>query len=153
MARYMLQGSNKGSSCGLISLINCCKYLGLPTPKFGSDEWERLVDVIGCRHGSAISVDDAATELGLKRKEIRVGPKTIAKNLPVIIIMANPHRGMYLHSVAVVGGDVQLGFELVNYRWLSGPVKETMYWQQINMEMLLPGHSNREAWAVSRMTH
>lgn len=61
--RYLKQRDD--FCCFLYALCNALRFLGGRSPAPGSSEWERLVDLIGCRHGAAINVDEAAAALGL----------------------------------------------------------------------------------------
>lgn len=65
----------KYMECQLVSAINASIFLGLGSVQQYSNEYERLVDLVGARYGSAIEVKKAHEYLGLgcrplERKEI-----------------------------------------------------------------------------------
>jgi len=143
---YILQ--RKGSCCSLVTLLNALRYWGKDTPSpTDSDptEWESLVDLAGCRHGSAIMVDRLAAHLGIERHPLR-DVKEVCASVPAELTVWNPEEvGSAMHSVLVIGG-VWPRLKMVNYHWRKGPVVETV-------EPMLPddGNPNRQAWALYSM--
>jgi hypothetical protein len=108
----------KYSSCQLIAAINARIHLG------GGDisdaEFERLVDVVKCRHGGAICIEEAYRPLGL---EVIDGPLPhygypwlkadecydwIKENLPVELSVHSPKFGY--HAILVVDTFVKHDF-------------------------------------------
>jgi len=56
----------KCSECQLVTALNAYTYLhGRPYCEQDSDEYERLVDMVGARHGSAIHIERAWKLLGI----------------------------------------------------------------------------------------
>ncbi len=139
MTDYLLQTG--GSCCFIFALTNALRFLGKPSPEPETDEWERLVDIARCRNGSTIDQDGVAEALGLRLEKVPVAD--LADHLPYLLTVLNPERhGMTLHAVLVIGveGDK---FKMVNYRWKSGPVVET-----IRPGMCKPDNQNRRGWAI-----
>lgn len=62
--------TQKYAECQLVAVINAAIYLGEPAVDPKSDEYERLVDLVGARHGSAISIRFAVHHLRLIQHEI-----------------------------------------------------------------------------------
>ena len=139
---YLLQ--RKGSCCTLFALTNALRYLGRPSPSPGSRAWEQLVDLAGCRDGSAVRVGAAAERLGLALAA--VDPSEAVGHAPVMLNVWNPCRtGSSLHAALVVGGDAHR-VRLVNYRWATGPVVEDLPWSEVGLPD--PGNVNRRAWRI-----
>lgn len=138
---YLLQ--KEGSCCALFSLCNALRYFGRSSPEPGTDKWEELERMAKCEFGSAISIKKAAKYLGIQMISIRV-EEAIYK-LPAMLDVLNPRLGHALHSVLIVGGDINF-VELVNYRTKVGPVVEKLFWQEVSLP--LPGNINRRCWQL-----
>lgn len=145
VTRYLLQRKRGKSCCSLVSLLNAARFHGLPSTRVGTRRWEEFVDIARCRYGAACATDDAAAELGLVRRRIRVGLKTFAKSLPVMTVLENPHPGTTMHSVIIVHAEDDV-LDVVNYRWITGPTVERICWK--DLPLFPPGHCGRKAWAV-----
>jgi len=144
---YLLQGEDGGSCCALIALLNARRYYGEPSPEVGVAEWEALVDIIGCRYGSAIAIERAADTLGLEMVPIRVG--LASSRPPAMLTVFNPEDGGFsLHSVLAIGGCFEGKIRLVNYRWVKGPVVEDVPWESIGLPS--KGNPNRECWHLKQ---
>ncbi len=97
-----LLDSQKYSECQLVSAINAAVHLGEPPVDPSSEEYERLVDLVGARHGSAIHIRDAVRYLRLVRYEIK--PITV-NNIRAKTLSGHPvsvniwHREVGFHSV------------------------------------------------------
>ena len=140
--RYLLQ-DRSNSCCNLYALCNALRFYGRRSPEPGTPEWERLVDLAGCRHGSAVRTDEAAKSLGLVRKPI--SPDRAIERAPVMLTVWSPEMGMAMHSVLVIGGRYGLA-RLVNYRFGRGPVVEDVVWDTLAMPER--GNVNRHAWTL-----
>ena len=104
--------TQKYSCCALISAINARVFLDGEydaNKKIVSDEeFERLVDLVGCRHGVAICVGKSYPELELEAVD---GPyfdlEWIEYNLPVEVSVSDVgherYAGYGFHSVLIVG--------------------------------------------------
>lgn len=118
--RYLRQEND--FCCFLYALCNARRFLQGESPEPGTPEWERLVDVIGCRHGAAIDVDEAATVLGLSLDLVLPGDGIEA---PAILTVKNPCVGTSLHACLFVGRGKLPMWDLVGYR-TDGPVTEAV---------------------------
>jgi hypothetical protein len=145
VTRWLLQGRRGGSCCSLVALLNAARFHGLRSTRIGTCRWEELVDAARCRHGAACAADEAARALGLERRPVRVGLRTFSRSLPVMAVLENPHWGTLMHSVLVVRVEGDL-LDVVNYRWITGPVVERIRWR--SLPLFPPGHCGREAWSV-----
>jgi hypothetical protein len=58
------------SECQLVTAINAAVFLGESSIERGCPEYERLVDAIGARDGSAVDIGRAHSHLGIKRKPL-----------------------------------------------------------------------------------
>lgn len=99
-------------------MLNALKYHGLPCMKYGSEEWERLVDLAKCRNGATIGRKRIATALGLKLIIIP-SAKEVPSMLPAMITCWPPRLGTHAVLVVKTGED---GWDLVNYLAWRGPV-------------------------------
>jgi hypothetical protein len=97
----------KYMECQLVTAINCYTYLTGRTIDQNSKRYESLVDLIGARHGSAITIEKAHKRLGIKPinhyhnrydflRDLKIG-KNI---LPVETNIYDKRYGN--HSVAIV---------------------------------------------------
>lgn len=94
---YILQGDCSGGGCCVpIAMVNALVWWGRPHPRPGTPEWELLVDVALCRHGSAIRVDEVADFLGLivmrEREEDLLRPDG---PLPLSVSVHDPKYGFH----------------------------------------------------------
>lgn len=108
----------KYSSCQLIAAINARIFLG--GKDVTDEEFERLVDLVKCRYGGAICIEEAYEPLGL---EVTDGPlpyygwpwkkadkcyNWIKDNLPVELSVHSPKFGY--HAILVVDAYHQHDF-------------------------------------------
>ncbi len=95
----------KYSECQLVTVINAAVHLGEPLVNPDSAEYDRLVDYVGARYGSAISIDKAVKYLRLTYKRVPSSLKNIRRalefNLPVAVNMLHDRAGH--HSVCAIG--------------------------------------------------
>ena len=141
---YLLQTREGGSCCGLYTLVNAARFFMLPTPEPGTDEWEELVDMAMCRHGSALQtgLEKVAAALDLERIPLEPTIENIKGNVVEIWVVTPEPVGSAFHRVLVVGWMGQF-LRMINYRWVDGPV--------ISLEELeLPpeGTSMRQVWKI-----
>lgn len=75
--------------CQLITVLNAAMYLDETYINPDSDEYERLVDLVGARHGSAIQINKAIEYMGLEYdfipKHFNSVKKSLKNNRPVEI--------------------------------------------------------------------
>jgi len=69
MRRYL--NSQKYSECQLVTALNAAVFMGLEGVEPDTTEYERLVDLIYARCGSAIMIEKAHDYLGIKRRHIK----------------------------------------------------------------------------------
>lgn len=117
--RYLGQGPY--ADCVIVAMCNALRWHGLPSPEHPSDEWEKLVDLGGARHGSVIFPKAVAEYLGLTMKKTGMRDK----RLPLMLTVWNPSVGTSLHVVLVVTWSAA-GATVVNYRGDEGPLVETL---------------------------
>lgn len=100
----MYQNKQLYSECQLVAVINAAIKLGQPSVKIGSNEYERLVDLVGARYGSAISVELAYTYLRLKfvdtKPEWSSVEMAVCKGLPLSLAIWSKHYGY--HEISIV---------------------------------------------------
>jgi hypothetical protein len=103
-------------------MCNALRYFGRSSPNPGTEEWEGLVDLVGCRYGTSLGVEDLAEVLGLRLTVCSW--EGVPNCVPVSAAVANPEEiGCSYHSVLIIG-VTETHWTLVNYRWYSGPVVE-----------------------------
>ena len=122
---WIQQTEQYASSCVPIAMLNALKYHGLPCMRYGSEEWERLVDLAKCRDGATIGERRVAKALGLKLVSIpspldRPPILEVPSMLPAMITCWPP--GIGTHAVLVVKTASE-GWDLVNYLAWRGPVR------------------------------
>jgi hypothetical protein len=140
MPEWIKQGND--FCCFLYALCNSARLLGASSPEPGDVEWEKLVDVIGCRHGAAIDIHAAAKRLGLMLE--RVGEAGL--QLPAILTVVNPCIGMSLHACLLLSVEEE-GWRLIGYRTdTEAPVEELVDPSEITW----PGPPNDWHWTVLR---
>ena len=103
--KYRKQGNY--ASCQLVAAINAKIFLG------GTDidkrEFEELVDLTGCRHGSCIHVEKSYPILGIEYIDMdkRLNKlKWIGNNLPVEIAYRDKKKGFHSALVVKVDNDI-----------------------------------------------
>lgn len=95
----------KYSECQLVTVINASYFLGEPAIDIYSHEYERLVCLVGARHGSAISIDKAYDYLRLDSDFVESTYENLRKalnenKLPVEISVNTTTQGN--HSVLAI---------------------------------------------------
>ncbi len=102
MIQYI--NEQKYSECQLIVAINAAIYLGQPPVIKESNEYERLVDLVAARHGSAIKTEKDYEFLRIKKKPME--PKIfqimdkIDEGHPVELHVSGTARGY--HSILAI---------------------------------------------------
>jgi hypothetical protein len=142
---YWGQKDSKYADCSPRAVANACRFYGIPCPDPTTDEWEEIVDVTGCRHGTAVmEIGEIAERFGLRATRVPAG--SLAGKLPAILTVYNPEVGHNLHCVLVVGwrGNVAT---VVNYRVEDGPVVERLPLRLGHRPPERPdGSLNRDLW-------
>ncbi len=143
-----LLDTQRYSECQLVSVINAAIYLGEPPVDPLSEEYERLVDLVGARHGAAINVRGAVSYLRLVIHEIE--PITM-QSIRGKVLSGDPvsvsiwHRDVGLHSVLLTDPD-----ETTVRAWNLG-VKECrkgrVRWKRLRELMAADAaHHRQAAW-------
>lgn len=93
------------SHCQLVTAFNALIFYGKSAPRQHGKRFERLIDLIYARNGSALAVSRAHHELGLKTVTIPHNIRAIKRHLdrgrPVEIHITRDWAGF--HSVLIVG--------------------------------------------------
>lgn len=95
--------ANDSYSCQLTTAVNARIYLG--GPDVTAQEWDKLVDACGCKHGTPLSIELAYDVLGIVAIN---GPRTtrqgvfdwVCQNLPAEILYQDPKFGFHSALVA-----------------------------------------------------
>ncbi len=123
--RYISQKHSQYADCVPIAICNALRFLGLRTPRPGTQRWEAVVDAAGCRHGGTYEEHGVAKFLGAKL--VRVARKNISKHVPALVLVQNPEVGHHLHAVTIIAADATQ-CTAVNYRVEGGPLVEQLPW-------------------------
>ena len=100
---YKYINHQKYSECQLITALNAYYYLtGNVYCKIGSKKYEKLVDLVKARYGSAICIEKAHKKLGLVIKEKHRYFYSFKKKLPLPIEINVWHKRTGFHSVLIV---------------------------------------------------
>jgi hypothetical protein len=134
MARLL--DNQKYAECQLVAVINAAAFLGEPPVDPASEEYERLVDYVGARHGAAVSPRPAASYLRLILHDI--DPLTIdnvrcqvMSGRPVHVGIRHPILGH--HAVLLTDGDGR-GMRVWNMRRKGFP-KNRLSWERLREMM------------------
>lgn len=144
-----------GMCCIPIAMCNALRFWGLPSPEPGTSDWETMVDIAGCRHGSAIGQQRTADWLGLVSVPTSLHFLRHGQMLPALVTVRSPDGG--LHAALVI--EIREGEEkrwpdlrFVNYRYDTGPLLEWVPWHDAAWDS-----GNREEdekrWLVPRWRH
>lgn len=98
------QNEQKYSECSLVVALNAAYSLGEKEISLNSEEYERLVDLTGARHGSCIDVTKAYEYLRLEYVDVKPEWNSIwfsmNKNLPISVgVNIKPYG---LHNIVIV---------------------------------------------------
>lgn len=147
MKRKMLN-SQKYSECQLVAIINAATYLGEKPVDPDSEEYERLVDLVGARHGSAIHVRSAVSYLRLVMHEI--DPVSI-NDVRLKVVGGYPvsvtiwHHGVGFHSTLLTDGDHR-GAKAWNLG-VKGYPKNRVGWNRMKeLVAAVPAHCRKAIW-------
>jgi hypothetical protein len=135
-------------SCRLLTAVNARRFLdGQTVCEPGTPEWEVLVDIAGCRHGSALRSRMPKIWRILKLHTL-LGPHArdwitdrVAEGRPVDVSTFTPDFGH--HSVLVIGVDPNLGPLVVN--WEKERRISRVPWDEIG----IPPYARNDAVAFS----
>lgn len=134
MTEYLGQ-SGPGMCCICIAMCNALRFWGLASPAPDNLEWEIMVEIAGCRHGSAIHEGLVADWLGLVRVPTSLHFLRRGEQLPAMMSFRSPECG--LHAALVI--DTKEGkrpwapdLHFANYRGTDeGPVLEWVEWDEV----------------------
>jgi hypothetical protein len=127
----LVQDGLEYACCALLSAVNARRFLdGTPCVELGTEAFEALVDLTGCRHGSCISVEKAHRLFGVS---CQLGPHDpewimwrLSEGRPVELTVFSPDWG--LHSVLCVGATHEDAY-LVN--WARGRAISEVPWSRL----------------------
>lgn len=93
------------SECALVAAINAAIFLGRTSISQGSSEYERLVDLVGARDGSAIRIEKAweylqIQEFAMENSVDRIRQESISS--PVEIVISHPET-YGIHCALIIG--------------------------------------------------
>lgn len=103
--------SQKYADCQLITAVNCYMYLTGKVIKGDSKQYESMVNLVGARHGGAISIEKAHKRLGIQiinhfhndydfhKSRFREGK---VQSIPLPMEVSIYHKKYGKHSVAIV---------------------------------------------------
>ncbi len=140
-----LLNTQKYSECQLVAVINAATFLGEPRVNPNSEEYERLVDLVGARNGSALKIGAAVTYLRLIQNDITpVTLEEVRMNIlrgnPVQVAIQHPARGF--HSILLTRGTPG-GAHVSNLFKNEG----RLTWPQLRGIMkAVPAHCRKAAW-------
>lgn len=161
--KYYSQKESEYADCMPRALANAAVFFGIPHRVPDTTDWQELIVLAGCLHGSAtLEVDELAPQFRLIAERVPV--LEIRGKAPLIIDVWNPCVGTALHCVLV---DQWWGDKVrtINYRtdgpklverlsvsydpppsWKRPP--EAPPWKTI----YIPDHPNDRAWLIKPRT-
>lgn len=140
-----LLNTQKYSECQLVAVINAATFLGEPRVEQNSEEYERLVDLVGARNGSALGIRSAVTYLRLIQNDITpVTLETVRMNIlrgnPVQVAIHHPAVGF--HSILLTRGNSS-GAHVSNLF----QNEDRLTWPHLRGFMgAVPAHCRKAAW-------
>ncbi len=139
--------TQKYAECQLVAVINAAAFLGEPLVDPDSDEYERLVDLVGARHGSAISIRWAVQHLRLIRHDIEPLNASslrcqVASGHPVQVNLQHPTLGN--HAVLLTD-DNGRSVRVWNLR-RKGFAKDRLSWERLVEMIAAQSSHNRHAY-------
>lgn len=146
---YFHQSQIEVPGCSLLTALNALVFLGRQPPvEPGTDAFEEMIDLVGCRHGSATTIEKAWERFGL---ETQTGPHTLrwvydqlSACRPVGISAFSDDFG--LHSGLVVGASPpDRTVKVVN--WKKRESETVMSWDYI--EENVPPYAKNSAVAFT----
>lgn len=139
---FILQ--KRGASCTLVALCNALRFFGKDSPEMYTDEFNYYRRIGGGMWGPIAKPVDAAEAMGLS---LEVFETRTDANLPYPCILTCPcPEGFFMHSVLALREGMHDDVQLVNYRWVKGPVLETVSWTELGRKSMHPVH--RKCWKV-----
>ena len=140
-----LLNTQKYSECQLVAVINAATFLGEPRVDPDSEEYERLVDLVGARNGSALKISAAVTYLRLIQNDIiPVTLEEVRMNLlrgnPVQVAIQHPALGF--HSILLTRGNTSGAYVSNLFK-----NEDRLTWPQLRGIMKqVPAHCRKAAW-------
>ena len=129
--------------CEPIAILNAALYHGIEVPRPGSREFEEIVDLTGCRHGSALATHKLVERLGLEERAVDLHPRNAEAALPIAFYVWTQEMGY--HAVLIVSIGKDFNTAVVNLT-RKRPVSIMKY---VNLLRLLPGVNVGEYAAAS----
>lgn len=133
MNRDWLKYINKNlySECQLITALNAYYYLTGKCIRQKSKRYEKLVDLVGARYGSAINIEKVWNKLGLR--VIKEGNSLFDfKPTDLPLEYSIWHKKYGFHSTLIVNYNIEVdAVQITNFdkvtNWLGWMFKEDMY--------------------------
>lgn len=130
--KYRNRNSTEGD-CQLITAVNAYYYLTGKT--VNNEDYEKYIDLVGCRHGSAISIEKVWKKLGIKsiwegRSLLDFTTRTIGNKLPFRVESEKKkkiplplefniwHKRYGFHSTLIVDHEPRVDcFRVTNFKY------------------------------------
>lgn len=140
--------TQKYSECQLVAVINAAAYLGQPLVDPNSEEYERLVDLVCARTGSAIRIDLAIHYLRLVHHDL--SPVTVDR-VRMQVMSGHPvsatiwHHGPGFHEILLTDGGPK-SVKAWNLG-IKGYPKGRVSWERLGELMgAAPHHCRKVGW-------
>ncbi len=140
--------TQKYSECQLVAVINAAAYLGQPLVDPNSEEYERLVDLVGARHGAAIAIRHAMGYLRLISHDIK---PVALKGVETRVVSGHPvsvsiwDGGVGFHAILLTNGNAN-GVKAWNLG-IKGYKKGRLTWGRLKELMAAaPAHCRKASW-------
>ena len=140
--------TQKYQECQLVAVINAAAYLGQPLVDPKSEEYERLVDLVGARHGSAIAIRHAVWYLRMILHEIT--PVTL-ETVETRVMSGHPVSvtiwagGVGFHAILLTDGTAK-GVKAWNLG-IKGNKRGFLTWGRLKELMAAaPAHCRKAEW-------
>lgn len=92
----VVQGECSGAGCCYpIALCNALEFYGKPHPLPGTPDWEVLVEVARCRHGSALNRGGIQRYLGVVSVSVDRTWLTEGDRFPLVVSVQDPELGFH----------------------------------------------------------
>ena len=145
--KLKLLETQKYQECTLVTLINAATYLGEPPVDPESEEYERLVDLVGARHGSAGYTYHAVSYLRLIEHKIEPVTKDAIRHQvinghPVQVGLQHPVVGF--HAVLLTDSNGR-SVRVWNLRSKGYP-HDRLSWERLIEMMAMVAPHNRHAY-------
>ena len=131
--------------CHLLTALNAARFYGRPTTEPGTTDFERFIDLVRCRYGAALRLEETWRLLGL---EVQLGPhalgwvgRALGDGCPVGLSVFAPDFGF--HSVLAIDYDGDGDLSLVN--WEAARPISKVAWEHLQVPPFAYGSAERYA--------